>query len=207
MEKKNVGFGRETLRSGGYLVASRRQNKNRPMLATALREGFQLCRNDIELVLIYDASSGKFFWKVPPRRGVSVGSEAGSVSHGYVEIVLYGVRCRSHWLVWFMENGTWPLDFTLDHINRNRSDNRISNLRQCTRISNSVNTTRKDATGLRGVSWHNASGLWRARVRVGGVERCSYHSSPEKAHQAYLKSMDEIHPGFLPQSERQRVRG
>jgi len=55
---------------------------------------------------------------------------AGSVhSTGYVRIGVDGGKYTAHCLAWLYTHGVWPSD-QIDHINGNRSDNRIANLRE-----------------------------------------------------------------------------
>ena len=64
-------------------------------------------------------------------------------SNGYLDIVirfkgiLYHIKC--HRFVWVLNNGCWP-QLTIDHINGNRHDNRIDNLREVSMSDNSLNT-------------------------------------------------------------------
>lgn len=69
-----------------------------------------------------------------------------------------------------------------DHRNGNRLDNRRSNLRPATKSQNAANSRMRsdNRSGYRGVSFHPASGLWRARV----CERTTYHATPEEAARA-----------------------
>jgi HNH endonuclease len=169
-------------------------SQDRPQLPTALAQGFELSAEKILTLLRYDKINGIFYWLIPPRRGISVGTAAGSDSNGYLEICLYGVRCRAHWLVWFLENGEWPLDFVLDHANNKRSDNRITNLRKCTQSQNARNRDfgPLPKSGFRGVSKHKL-GLWRSRP---GTET-KYFSSLEDAAFHYVERCKIIYGEFF----------
>lgn len=79
--------------------------------------------------------------------------------NGYLEIVIRfkGNRCHisCHRFVWVLSNGCWP-QLTIDHINGNRHDNRIENLREVSQTDNNLNTLlawepNKD-TGVTGVA-------------------------------------------------------
>lgn len=63
-------------------------------------------------------------------------------SNGYLDIVIRfkGNRCHisCHRLVWVLCNGCWP-QLTIDHINGNRHDNRIDNLREVSQSDNMLN--------------------------------------------------------------------
>lgn len=75
-----------------------------------------------------------------------------------------------HRIVWIMHNGEIPFGMHIDHINHNRKDNRIQNLRLVTNGENHKNTKlySRNSSGVCGVSfskWHNK---WWARINVDG---------------------------------------
>ena len=87
--------------------------------------------------------------------------------YGYVE---FKGRCLSaHRLAWLLFHGVWPTGM-LDHINRNKRDNRAINLRIVTAAQNAQNTAeRKDnVSGRRGVCWHKRTKTWQVRIRAEG---------------------------------------
>lgn len=97
------------------------------------------------------------------------GTVAGAVSgiHGYVFIGVDKQLYRAHRLAWFIHYGEWPkAGFEPDHINGQRADNRIANLRLATRSQNNGNgKTRSDnSSGFRGVSLHKKTRKWRANL-------------------------------------------
>lgn len=74
---------------------------------------------------------------------VTAGQEAGSLDEqdGYWKIHGLGYSYKGHRIVWFLHNGKIPEGFHVDHLNGNRSDNRIENLRVVPRVLNSRNRT------------------------------------------------------------------
>jgi hypothetical protein len=72
---------------------------------------------------------------------------------------------------------------TIDHINRDRTDDRIENLRWATRAeqtANQVYVHRTNTSGVRGVCWHKKGAKWQVRIMVGGTH-------------LYLGLFDDIH--------------
>lgn len=128
--------------------------------------------------LSYDKGTGLFTWLDRPashfntKRGRSIfkavyaGKQAGDLSReGYVVIGLFGKLYKAHRLAWMHVFGELPKDW-IDHINRNRSDNRIENLRLATPKLNAENASMRsdNRSGVKGVSWHQKSKSWVAQI-------------------------------------------
>lgn len=137
----------------------------------------------------YNHETGVFTWKLSPSRCTSAGSVAGSLHHtGYLNISIKRRRYQLHRLAWKYFYGEEP-PAELDHINRDRTDNRISNLRPATKAQNCQNTS-----GL-GVSFHKSSGKWIARI---GLEykniSIGSYDCPLMAGIDYLAMKSVLHP-------------
>jgi len=111
--------------------------------------------------LDYDSSIGVFTARLP-RLHVVVGKPVGWLDdHGYTRIILNGKRLLAHRLAWFWCHGVWPAD-EIDHINGDRNDNRICNLREATNLQNCHSKKpHTDATsGYKGVTKAKRRGVW-----------------------------------------------
>ena len=82
-------------------------------------------------------------------------------------------KIRCHRLAWFIVHGVIPTG-EIDHINQNKLDNRIANLRDVPKELNQRNGTRKgnNTSGVTGVAWHKQRKKWCAQCNVLGVH---YH--------------------------------
>lgn len=82
---------------------------------------------------------------------------------GYRQIFIFGKRYMAHRLAWLYINGQWPVD-QLDHINRNKDDNRIDNLREVSNKQNQENIPHwsHNKSGRRGVRFRK--GRWLAEI-------------------------------------------
>lgn len=87
---------------------------------------------------------------------------------GYLRTRVAGKLYYNHHLVWFLHHGTWPK--ALDHINGNRADNRLENLRLCNQTQNMQNAAirKSSKTGVKGVDWRPEKNKYRARIVVDG---------------------------------------
>lgn len=90
---------------------------------------------------------GQIFWKKSTSRKIKIGSRAGFVDKGYRRVKLNGKLYQEHSVVYTLSHGYYPN--LIDHINGNKSDNRIENLRPCTSSENNRN---------RGLHSNNTSG-------------------------------------------------
>jgi hypothetical protein len=91
-------------------------------------------------LLEYKESTGEFFWKENRRGrgGIKKGDLAGTISDGYKIITINGHKYKAHRIAWFYMTGRWPYP-VVDHINRNKLDNRFENLRETTVKENTIN--------------------------------------------------------------------
>lgn len=111
--------------------------------------------------LEYNKETGKIFRN---------GREAGYINYyGYRVISVNGKRYLAHHLVWFLEFNRFPIN-QLDHINHNRSDNRIDNLREVSNQENNQNCSRKitNKSGYTGISWDKVNNKWRSSIFYNG---------------------------------------
>lgn len=140
-----------------------------------------LTQDRLKELLSYDPDTGHFVWRTTTTNRVRVGTLAGSFEKdGYRRVNLDGKGYREHRLAWLYVHGALP-SVELDHINRERADNRIANLRLSSRVGNNQNSgLRYDcASRIRGVCWYKQTGKWTARI------------SAEKKH-IYLGYFDNL---------------
>lgn len=139
--------------------------------------------------------TGVLVWRISSG-SARAGKAASSVaSTGYGRVKVDGVTYPSHRVVWALYHGEFP-DGPIDHINGNRSDNRVSNLRRASNSQNQMN--RGSATGRKGVTWSAARGKWLARCAANGRRHhVGYFDDVESALAAYRAKAVELHGEFF----------
>lgn len=134
----------------------------------------------LENYLSYDPNTGDLTWINSPAKRVKVGDKVSHVgSDGYISLQFQGTRYKAHRVAWFLHYGIWP-EGDLDHINNDRTDNRICNLRTCTRQDNLRNMSKQPnkTSKFKGVS-RRKNGLFE-----------SYYSFGNKKHSLGLFSSE-----------------
>jgi hypothetical protein len=131
-------------------------------------------------LLDFNPETGEMYWKTRPRNEFTCdrlwndwnarlsGKQAFCTNsgHGYLMGRFNGKNYYAHRLAFFLFYGRWPDN--IDHINHNRSDNRISNLREVSRQENQKNLRmpRDNKSGIVGVTWYKRRQKWTAYISI-----------------------------------------
>lgn len=149
---------------------------------------------ELKAVLSYNPETGVFTWR-GKKKGRRPGKPAGTTTrrNWYRTIGIDGKDYLAHRLAWLYVFGSDPLG-VIDHINGNKRDNRICNLRDVTQVENMINVhtpKSNNKEGYRGVSRHKQSGKFTARLKVGGrYMSLGLHQTAELASAAYQVAKD-----------------
>jgi hypothetical protein len=115
--------------------------------------------------LEYDETSSTFLrWKKKTCKKINVGEEAGSLKkEGYYNIMFNGKKYLNHRIIYFLIHSYCPE--CLDHIDNNRQNNNISNIREASRSQNNQNAQiRKDnTTGIKGLYTYKEK-YWKLQI-------------------------------------------
>lgn len=141
---------------------------------------------------------GNFYWVSPPHRHVRLGEMAGYFRSGYRIIRFNKADHRASVLAFFMAHGRLPIG-VVDHINGNRADNRIENLRECSIAENNQNLSclpkgESKTSRFIGVCWHKKRKVWRASIKNKGKKvELGEFKNEEDAFEAYLAAKRKFH--------------
>lgn len=166
----------------------------------------------LRLLFDYNSETGILTWKSRPsvnkradKRRPTKARTAGCLStDGYVRVGIKTEKSRlfsAHRIIWIMVFGEDP-EHEIDHVNRIKHDNRLSNLRLATRSNNAQNTSvnKNNTSGVRGVSWHKGQQEWRVKIRLHGKRYdLSSFDSLDEAAAAYQKAALDMHGDFAGQ--------
>jgi len=126
---------------------------------------------------LFTYCDGCLYWKGKPNKKLPAGTRAGSPDKdGYILIAIDGKKHKAHRLIYIMHHGVEP--DTIDHIDRDRANNRIENLRSVSLQENAQNrgmyATNK--SGIKHVRWYKQTNRWAVQIK--------------KVHLGYFKTMD-----------------
>jgi len=131
---------------------------------------------DAQSAFTLDNDTGQIFWRERDNKSFNsrfAGKEAGTVTvAGYRSVCLRKRLWFVHRVVWLLHYGENP-NGEIDHIDGNKLNNRIQNLRCVTHAQNMKNLRINSAnkTGVAGVCFDNSRALWLASIRVGGKHK------------------------------------
>lgn len=150
-------------------------------------------------ILEYNQDTGIFTWIFGNNRRVRAGDVAGCIDKdGYIQIRVCKKLYRAHRLAWLYMNGMFP-ESHIDHIDNNRTNNSLSNLRLANYTKNNWNAciSKNSTSGVKGVNWDNRANAYKARVMKNGK---LYHFGSfrtiEEASIAVKKGREYLHGEF-----------
>jgi hypothetical protein len=127
-----------------------------------------ITQEELKEFLNYDPNTGIFKWKkIGHTSNKKIGDIAGGLCLGYVVIKLKDKQYKAHRLAWLYIYGKWPKD-QIDHINGNKSDNKINNLREVNQSQNNFNRKlqKNNTTGVKGVTFNKAVKKWQVSFKI-----------------------------------------
>jgi hypothetical protein len=155
----------------------------------------------LRALLDYDPDTGRFHWRMRRGGAAAKGAEAGHrTAQGYRLIGIDGTNYLAHRLAWLHVHGAHPPD-EIDHINGDPTDDRIANLRPCSRTENARNVRGGRSSRFKGVYRRLYNGgktiRWVAHIRIDGKNRyLGTYPTDEEAFAAYKAAALEHYGEF-----------
>lgn len=140
-----------------------------------------ITQEELKARLRYDLNTGVFTHRISAG-GRKVGAKAGSCVRGYIKIGVMYQSYLAHRLAWLYIHGEWPK--MIDHINHDRADNRMDNLREVSNAQNMRNAKMysSNTSGVMGVSWMKHIKKWDAFIyREHRKKSLGYFSDKQEA--------------------------
>lgn len=161
----------------------------------------QLSLDEIARLFVIDAETGYIHWR-ERGPGRSMRKPIGCLTTlGYRKIGLRPsgekyIQYYAHRIIWAHHYREWP-DFPLDHINGDKDDNRIANLRRSPSTSHNRVNTKRYRTNVSGYKWVSPHrNRWQAAVWFGEERRQKYFKSKEAAYEWACEQAKELHGEF-----------
>lgn len=150
---------------------------------------------ELRMLFQYNKATGNFIRKVKTAIATNVGDKSGYTNRqGYVQMRVHGKTYQAHSLAWLYVFGEIPE--LIDHIDGNRSNNAIANLRIADKSINGFNREKKSDSSsvFKGVLWSKKYGKWESKINAEGKRKHLgyFHCEQEAAH-AYNKAAIELH--------------
>ena len=111
--------------------------------------------------VVYD---GNLYWRTRFKLAGTINTK------GYRVVNFAKQMFRAHRIIFALANNRWPT-LQIDHINGDKLDNRLENLREATAFQNCHNRSIgvRNKSGRKGVFWNKAENRWQARITVNGT--------------------------------------
>jgi len=146
-----------------------------------------ISKEEILKVLDYNREQGVLTWK-STAYGKTKNKNITNIELGYLSVGINYKKYKVHRLIYFLETNTWPE--MIDHINGNKLDNRIVNLRASDKRRNQQNQYKHREGKLVGATYRKSTGKWRALIKL---NKKSYeigtYDTAEEAHDAYCREL------------------
>ena len=120
---------------------------------------------------VFDIIDGRLYNKVQRSSRVKIGEPTGSNSGAYSLVFLHGIPWQVHRILFYMVHKRLPE--TVDHIDGDKKNNHIDNLRAATASQNCANKrlTKANKSGVKGVSWSQKHNKWYACIRKNKINK------------------------------------
>ena len=116
---------------------------------------------------LFNYGDGFLYWKINKSQRIHIDDKAGTLNNtGYYSIGINGKIYRNHRLIFLYHYGYLPKQ--LDHIDRNKLNNKIENLREATQSQNMMNrkSFKNTSSQYKGVTWDRKNQKWLSQIKI-----------------------------------------
>jgi len=146
---------------------------------------------------LFEYRDGVLHWRVKPARRMTVGDSAGTVcGSGHLRVRYKRKTYAVHSVIWFLHYGVWPSE--IDHIDTNKLNNKIENLRlaNCKNQQN-VGFRCDNTSGAKNVYWHASAKRWAVLVTADKIRHSlGYFDDFELADLVATEARNKYHGVF-----------
>jgi len=151
----------------------------------------------VKEALAYNPETGHLTWISRPSKCVRIGAIAAAWNGRYLRVRIFGVSYMCHRLAWFLHYGEQP-PVILDHIDGDKRNNRIDNLRAANESENQYNSGRRSAaSGFKNVTWIASRNKWQVQMMVNKrTKHIGFYADVESAANAAREARALYHGEF-----------
>jgi hypothetical protein len=147
---------------------------------------------------LFEYKDGSLYWKIKISKKIIIGNKAGSVNgNGYWRVRLNKKLYYAHRLIFSIHHGYIPK--YIDHIDGNKLNNKIENLRKVTLIQNGQNSKlgKANTSGIKNVSWSKVKDKWVVHIRINRKKKnLGYYADIELAELIAIEAREKYHGTF-----------
>lgn len=154
---------------------------------------------ELKKCINYDPHNGTFLAKVGGKAGWKIGEPIGFIDRGYLRIRINKKYYAAHRIAWQIIYGNLQKNEQIDHIDGNRSNNKIINLRLAKHGDNcqNIKKPKNNKSGYKGVHFDSRKKKWRSQIKFEGKRHyLGYFLSKEDAYIAYCNASKKLHKNF-----------
>jgi len=143
--------------------------------------------------LRYDPLTGELHWRIPKKKRI-MNRRAGCIKGRYRYLSINRINYLEHRIIWTMIYGSIPDGYEIDHLNRDRFDNRLENLRLVTRRENILNSgvASSDCSKYTGVTKSVIPGKYTAGFFINSNRvHLGTYATEEEAYNVYCQAVIE----------------
>ena len=157
-----------------------------------------ITQSELKEYFLYNEQTGNLVWikKTDARANkCKLGNDLGSLHNGYIRTKINGTHYLCHRLIWMFHYGEFP-NYDIDHIDGNKANNLLSNLRLCNKSENLCNRGKNsnNTSGFKGVSYVQRLNKWRAYC---SGKHLGVFKTAELAYQSYCDFANLKHGSFF----------